>query len=265
MQGEIGLGTYTLKGNECTRVVREAFDLGYHLFDTASAYENHKAIGEALSDLNRDQIRIVSKIWIQGEVDDTDIAGSIERACDKALQELSTEYLDIYLIHWPDRARPLEEMLKSMEQLKKQGKIRQVGVSNFTEHHLQDAYDAGIEIDWNQIEVHPLLSQKRLIDFASAHGTKIMAYRPFGKGKLLKEIPLFSEIGKAHSKTPAQVILRWLVQQGITAIPKASGTEHLKQNLDVFDFTLTEKEVSALDELNRDRRTCEKEFSEFDY
>lgn len=265
MQGEIGLGTYNLKGKECTRVVREALDLGYRLFDTASVYDNHEAIGQAIAGFDRKQVRIVSKIWIHEEVDDADIEGSIDRACEKALQELSTDYLDAYLIHWPDRARPLVKMLRSLEKLKKQGKIKEVGVSNFTERHLQDAYDAGIEIAWNQIEVHPLLSQKRLIDFASSHGTKIMVYRPFGKGKLLQEVPLFSEIGRGHGKTPAQVVLRWLVQQGLTVIPKASSTDHLKENLDVFDFALTEDEVSALDELNRDKRTCNKEFSEFDY
>jgi diketogulonate reductase-like aldo/keto reductase len=265
MLGTLGLGTYTLTGKKCTQVVSDALDLGYRLFDTASAYGNHEAIGGALVGFDRSQIQLISKIWIDEEVDDADIKGSIERACDKALKELSTDYLDAYLIHWPNRSRPMEEMLRCLVDLKQEGKIKAVGVSNFTEHHLQDAYDAGIELSWNQIEVHPLLSQRHLIDFARSHGTKTIAYRPFGKGKLLHEIPLFSEIGDRHGKSPAQVVLRWLLERGLTVIPKASSYEHLKENFDVFDFALTEEETKALDGLNRDFRTCEKEFSEFDY
>lgn len=265
MHPAIGLGTYNLLGKECTRAVREALEIGYRLFDTASMYENHREIGEAISAFDRDKLFLVSKVWIESEVDDADIKGSMTRACEKALRELATPYLDLYLIHWPVRARPLEQMLEAMHGLKGEGKIAAVGVSNFTEHHLQDAYDAGIEIAWNQIEVHPLLSQERLIDFARRHGTETMAYRPFGKGELLADTPLLAEIGKRTSKTPAQVILRWLLQRGVTAIPKASSREHLKENFEVFDFELTEGEMEQINALNCNHRYCEKEFSEFDY
>lgn len=264
-QLKIGLGTYNLQGDTCVHIVREALKMGYRLLDTASAYDNHKAVGEAIGDFDREKLFLVSKIWIEDEVDDADIKGSIEKALDRALKELSTPYLDLYLIHWPKHKRPLNEMLNVMHDLREKGKIRQVGVSNFTEHHLQDAYDGGIAVSWNQIEVHPYLNQSHLIAFARNHGTKTMAYRPFGKGKLMSQTPLFAEIGKRYHKSAAQVILRWFVQKGVVVIPKASSREHLLENISVFDFSLNDEEMKELDQLDEGRRYCDKEFGEFDY
>lgn len=265
MQGEIGLGTYNMLGQECTRAVLEAFEIGYRLIDTASVYGNHEAIGKALREIERSDIRIVSKIWIQDEVDDADLDGSIRSSLARCLDELETDYLDIYLIHWPDRKRDLEGMLKVMDALKEEGKIREIGVSNFTEHHLQDAYDAGIDVAWNQVELHPMLNQKQLVDFSNKHGTQTMSYRPFGKGALLGKHPLFTEIGQRYEKTGAQVILRWIIQQGITVTPKALLKAHMLENFQVLDFALQQDEMDALDGLNANLRTCDKEFSEFDY
>jgi diketogulonate reductase-like aldo/keto reductase len=265
MEGEVGLGTYNMLGQECTRAVLEAFEIGYRLIDTASVYGNHEPIGIALREIDRSDIRIVSKIWIQDEVDDADLDGSIRSSLDRCLNELKTDYLDIYLIHWPDRQRDLEGMLKVMDTLKEEGKICEIGVSNFTEHHLQDAYDAGISVAWNQVELHPMLTQKRLVDFSRQHGTQTMSYRPFCKGDLLNKDPLFAKIGERYDKTGGQVILRWITQQGITVTPKAALKSHLLENFQASNFTLKQDEMDALDELNLNLRTCDKEFSEFDY
>lgn len=265
MQGNVGLGTYNLRGKECTRVVLEALEVGYRLIDTASVYGNHRSISESIKKVNRKDVKIVSKIWIQDEIKDTDIEGSMRVAINKCLEELKTDYLDIYLIHWPDRKRDLVGMLSVMNTLKKEGKILEVGVSNFTEYHLQDVYNSGLGVSWNQVEMHPMLNQKQLIDFSKKHDTKIMAYRPFGKGSLISKHQIFTEIGKRYGKTGAQVILRWIVQQGITVIPKASSKDHLLENFQIFDFTLEKDDMKTLDSLNCNLRTCDKEFSEFDY
>lgn len=254
-----------LSGAVCQRIVRSAVEMGYSLLDTASVYENHRQIAEAIKGFDREKLCIVSKIWIEKEVEDSDILGSIRRACDKACRELGTDYLDLYLIHWPNRSRPLEEMLEAMHQIRHEGKIRFVGVSNFTQHHLQDAYDAGIEVACNQVEVHPLHTQVPLVDFASSHGTKVMAYRPFGKGEIFEKAPLLAEIGRSHGKSAAQVAIRWFIQRKIPVIPKASREDHLRENWEVFSMELTEQEMAQISKLNQNYRTCDQNWSEFDY
>ena len=181
-----------------------ALSVGYRHFDTGFAYENHKAIAKAVKGFPREEIFLTTKIGlgqvtkdlVLKQVDDVHVEESVATACQRALEELETDYIDLLLIHWPDRSQPLEKILQAMHTQKKKGILKFVGVSIYTEHHLQDAYDAGLTVDYNQVEFHPYLYQKRLLDFARSHSTKLIAYRPFGKGELLKEESLFSEIGK---------------------------------------------------------------------
>lgn len=260
MQGKmplIGLGTYQLLGKECIKSVQLALDIGYRHIDTAFSYANHQEIGKAIKGFNREELFITSKFGL-----DTDL--SVEAACDLALKELKTEYLDLMLIHWPDRSLPLEEIYASLTKVAETGKVRSAGVSNFTEHHLHDLFDRGLKVPYNQVELHPYLTQKKLVDFCVKNGTQLISYRPFGKGALLKE-PLFAEIGKKYGKTGAQVILRWIVQQGIPVIPKAASEKHLRENFEIFDFQLTEDEMVKLDQLNRDQRYCDPDWDEFNY
>lgn len=252
-------------GQQCIGIITEALDIGYRHFDTAFAYQNHKEIGKAIQSFDRSSLFISTKLAIGlTQIDDHHIDRSMEAACDLALKELKIDYLDLLMIHWPDRKRPLEAILAAMHKLVEKGKLRFPGVSNYTKHHLQDAYDAGLSVPFNQVEFHPYLYQKDLLDFARAHGTELIAYRPFGKGELLQE-PLFKEIGKRHEKTPAQVVLRWCIQKGIPVIPKASSAKHLEANIDVFDFALSTEEESAIDLLNKNARYCLIEWNEFEY
>jgi diketogulonate reductase-like aldo/keto reductase len=264
----IGLGTWMLKGEECTEVVRTALDLGYRHIDTAFAYENHKDIARALNGVAREDIFITSKIWL-GEPNSNIEVGRIEQsvgdACDRALQELRLDYLDLMLIHWPIRSLPLEEVLAALHKQVDRGVLRQVGVSNYTAHHLQDAYDQGLKVAFNQVEFHPYLYQKELLDFARSHGTELIAYRPLGKGELIPHEPLFGEIGSGHAKSPAQVIFRWLFQKEIPFLAKASSEDHLKENIDIFDFSLSEDEVKRIDGLNKNYRYANTDWAEFDY
>ncbi|MDN3506321.1 MAG: aldo/keto reductase [Simkaniaceae bacterium] len=262
----IGLGTYKLLGDDCIRAVKMALDIGYRHFDTAFAYENHKAIAEAISGFDRSSLFLTTKLAIGlGQIDDSNIETSLEIAVDTALKELRTDYIDLLLIHWPDKTRPIDRILLAMHKLVEKGKIQSPGVSNYTIRHLQDAYDAGLSIPYNQVEFHPYLYQKELLDFARAHGTELIAYRSFGGGKLIDQEPLFTSIGEKYGKTPSQVILRWTIQKNIPVIPKASSKKHLEENFALQDFALNSSEEAALDRLNKNFRYCISEWNEFDY
>ncbi len=253
---QIGLGTWQLRGDECIKVVQWALEMGYTHIDTAHVYENHSAIKKAIKGVDRRGLYITSKIDIEKQVDVAKIQDSVESACELALKELGTDYLDLYLIHFPEQNFPLEEIFLKMEKLAAQGKIVKAGVSNFTIGHLEDLHKSGCIPFANQVEFHPLLNQKDLLDYCLGHGIQLISFRSLGKGKLLSDEPLFDRIGKVYAKTGAQVILRWLIQKKIPVIPKASSKNHLRENLEIFDFSLTPLEMSQLDHLNKNRRYC---------
>ncbi|MBI3258375.1 MAG: aldo/keto reductase [Ignavibacteriae bacterium] len=223
----IGLGTWDLRGNECTKIVQLALELGYRHIDTAHIYQNHQAIKKAIKDFDRRKLYITSKIAVDEQVKVAKPEESVQKACEHALKELGTDYLDLYLIHWPDRNFPLEKIFLSMEKLVEQGKIGKAGVSNYNIHHLEDFRKANCLPFANQVEFHPYLNQKELLDYCHVHHIKLIAFRPLGKGKLLHEEPLFDLIGEKYNKTGVQVILRWLIQKEISVIPKASLKKHL--------------------------------------
>jgi 2,5-diketo-D-gluconate reductase B len=259
----IGLGTWRLTGDLCFSTVKQALDLGYRHIDTAVSYGNHKEIGLAIKGVKREELYLTSKIPIES-VDFSDIQLSVEKICDSALLDLQTDYVDLLLIHSPDHEMPMQEMIFAMEKLRDKGKIKYLGVSNFTMHHIENLLSHEAYISVNQVEFHPYLFQKELLHYCIERHIRLVAYRPFGKGELLSD-PLFSYIGKRVNKSPAQIILRWLVQRGIPAIPKASSIDHLRANLDVFDFMLTEEEMGKIDALHRNIRYCMKDFAEFSY
>ena len=262
---QIGLGTWELRGKECTKVVELALELGYRHIDTAHVYDNHHAIHKAIAGFDRKQLYITSKIAIEEQVDPKNVQESVERACDLALKELGTDYLDLYLIHAPDRTFPLETIFAAMEKLIAQKKIDKAGVSNYTIHHLEDLRKAGYTPFANQVEFHPYLNQNELLEYCRANGITLISFRPFGKGRLLRDEPLFDLLGAKHNKTGAQIILRWLMQKGIPVVPKASSEKHLRDNLDIFDFMLTEEEMFELDRLDRDKRYCRADSPEYQY
>lgn len=253
----IGLGTYQLLGKECANIIAQALEIGYRHIDTAIVYENQKDIGNAVAKINREELFLTSKFFLGG--------GETKELCHQCLKELKTEYLDLFLIHWPDRNYPMKKIVKEMEELKNEGKVRFIGVSNFTEHHLQDLYDAGCKPTFNQVEFHPYLNQKELLSFARNHGTELIAYRPFGKGKLIQDEPLFSQLAEKYQKTPAQIILHWFLQKKIPVIPKASSKKHLEENFFVTDFQLLANEMTQIDELNKNFRYCLPKRNEFEY
>ncbi len=259
----IGLGTYELQGHKCTEIVKRALEIGYRHIDTSIDYENQEAIKKAIKGFERKQLFITSKFELD-MIDLKKIPQSVEATCDLALKQLGTDYLDLYLIHWPFKALPMSEVFKAMELLVKKGKIKKAGVSNFTIHHLENLLNDGHKPAANQVEFHPYLYQKELWQYCKSEGIQLIAYRPLGKGAVLKD-PVLKKIGAAHSKTPGQVVLRWFFQKEIPVIPKASSEKHLIENFNIMDFEFSSHEMHEIEKLHQNKRFCDTEDSEFDY
>ena len=249
----LGFGTWQLKGEQCTQAVEKALEVGYTHIDTADMYHNHEQIKEAIKDVPREQLFITTKFWM------SDLDNPTE-AVKRFLNELGTDYLDLVLLHWPKTGAPMVEALKAVDAMPE---VKNVGVSNFTVTHLKEMLGKGFTPVMNQVEFHPYLYQEELLDFCKEHGIGLTAYSPLARGELLDDQTL-NQIGKARGKTAGQVALRWLIQKNIVAIPKASSTEHIEENFDIFDFELNDDEMAQIDDLNQDKRIIDPDFAEFD-
>jgi diketogulonate reductase-like aldo/keto reductase len=240
----LGLGTWELRGEACKRAVREALDLGYAHIDTAWMYQNQREIGEALREAGADRSRlfITSKVWRTH----LHYEGVLEQM-GETLRDLRAEYVDLFLIHWPNEAVPMAETLRGLQRVFEEGKARSVGVSNFTVRHLEEARRTSkVPISANQIKYHPGAEQRDVLKWCQGHGVAVTAYSPLGRGRALRDAAL-AGIAKRHGKTPAQVALRWLVQKGMAVIPKASSRAHLEENMDVFGWALSPEEMGQID------------------
>jgi 2,5-diketo-D-gluconate reductase B len=257
----LGFGTWQLQGQTCYQAVRTALEIGYRHLDTARAYENHQMVGRAMADsgLPRKDIFLTSKVWL------TDLhKKDLIAACHQALKELKTDYLDLYLIHWPNREIPIKESLEAMNQLKDEGLIKAIGVSNFTIHHLEDALKIGIEITNNQVEFHPSFNQKKLKDFCDRHHLSLTAYSPIGRGEDLK-LAVIKRLADKYKRPPSQVILNWLIQKNIIAIPKATSREHIEDNFKTLEWQLDPKDVELIDNIGTNNRLIRPDFADFEY
>lgn len=244
----IGLGTWKLRGEECEMTVRSALELGYRHVDTADLYYNHMDIARAIESYPREQLFITSKLYIHDLLPDR-----VNAAVPRFLDELKVDYLDLLLIHWPDPNVRMEETLVAMQAFQTQKMVRFIGVSNFVRSHLEALHQFPLAV--NQIEMHPYLQRKTLVAFCQQKGIALTAYRPLAKGALESNETL-QKIGVKYGKTPSQIALKWLVQQGISVIPKASSLKHLKDNLAIFDFILDEQDRQEIDQLDRGQRFC---------
>ncbi len=257
----LGLGTWTLRGEAATRCVEAALRAGYRHIDTASSYENEAAVGVGLraADVPRDRVFVTTKVW------PTDIAGGdLQRSLEASLRRLAVDYVDLALIHWPSKTVPLAQSIKALNEVRKRGLARNIGVSNFTVALVEEAVVLSDHpLACNQIEYHPLLNQDRVLSACRNHGLAVVSYCPLARGSdLFAQAPIARAAG-AHGKTPAQVTLRWHVQQdGVVAIPRSSHAARIGENLDVFDFELDAAEMAAIDALRpRHLRICDFEFS----
>lgn len=246
----LGLGTWMLSGTACAERVEEALRMGYRHIDTAQMYGNEADVGRAMSrsGIDRGEIFLTTKLALEN-LRHAEVLASTRAS----LSRLQTDYVDLLLIHWPSEEVPLEETLGAMLELRDRGRVRHLGVSNFPPARLERAL-AHAPIVCNQVEYHPYLSQGVLLATLRGHGLALVAYSPLARGRVARERVL-QQIGDAHGKTPAQVALRWLVQQpAVGVIPKAASSRHLNENLRIFDFTLSSPEIARIDALHRGER-----------
>jgi diketogulonate reductase-like aldo/keto reductase len=254
----LGLGTFELTGPEGEDAIRTAIDLGYRQIDTAIRYGNEAEVGRAVraSGVPRDELFVTSKIWFD------DLAPeAVARRTGETLDRLGFDHVDLLLVHWPSKDIPLGETLAAFAEERARGRTRLIGVSNFTCALLDEALDTHkADLFCNQVEYHPFLSQEKLLARTRRAGMLLNAYQPIARGKVFG-CEALEAIGRRYAKSPAQVALRWLIQQdGVGAIPRSSRPENLRANLAVFDFALTPAEMAAIHGLASGRR-----FSDFDW
>lgn len=255
----LGLGTFQASGDTCRNAVRTALEIGYRHVDTARMYKNEDRVGLGIKDvgLPREDLFLTTKLQT-GALDEK----GVHQSCERSLNELQLDYIDLLLIHWPEESVPLETTLGAMTDLKRSGRIRHLGVSNFTMAWMKEAVEKSEEpIFCNQIEYHPFLEEDDVLAFCREYGIALVAYSPLARGRVVKDETL-KNIGKKHGKTAAQVALRWLVSQpGVVAIPKGSSEEHIRDNIDIFDFELTDEDFTAVAALEKHERLIDPDFA----
>ncbi|MDQ0678261.1 2,5-diketo-D-gluconate reductase A [Arthrobacter pascens] len=265
---QLGFGLYKVPTAEASALVAMALGAGYRHFDTAAMYRNETGVargisslsgsdggtggsGESSPGLSREDVFVTTKVWNDDQGYDATL-----RAFDTSMVNLGLDYIDMYLIHWPCARRGLfTETYRALETLYREGKVRAIGVCNFQPTHLDRLLQtAEVVPAVNQIELHPWLQQEELRDKHHGLGIRTEAWSPLGRGKVVAD-PVVLACAAEHGRTPAQVILRWHIQLGNIAIPKASSEDRIKENLDVFGFELSDHDMAALAELDRGQRT----------
>jgi len=245
----LGFGTFELDGDTCHHMVSEALEIGYRHIDTAQAYRNERAVGSALqeSDVSRDDVFITTKIWPDNYRD-----GDLQRSVERCLERLAVDAVDLLLLHWPSPDVPLEETMGALNAVKAAGRTRHIGISNFTSTQIDEAVRlSDAPLVTNQVEYHPYLDQRPVLEALRRHDMSLTAYAPLAQGQVIGDDTL-AEIGRSHGKSAGQVTLRWLLQQpGVMAIPRTSSPEHLKTNFDVMDFELDDEQMSRISALHR--------------
>jgi 2,5-diketo-D-gluconate reductase A len=251
---QLGLGVYKVENELAAPLVAHALENGYRLIDTASMYENEVGVGEGIraSGLPREEVIVATKFWMDGLGFENTL-----KEFDKSLKALKLDYLDLYLIHWPAPKRGLlyVDSWKAMEKLKNEGVIRSIGVCNFHTHHIDEILKVAEHVPvLNQVELHPWLTQEKVLEYDSSHRIVTQAWSPLARGKILEE-PMLETMAKKHGKSVAQVVLRWHIQRGVAVIPKSNSKQRIIENMNVFDFELSSEEVEAITALNTNFRT----------
>lgn len=250
---QLGFGVWQVPDEEAETAVATALEAGYRSIDTAAIYGNEQGTGKAIaaSGLPREELFVTTKLWNADQGYDSTL-----RAFDTSLEKLGLDFVDLYLIHWPTPERDLYvDTYKAFEKLHADGRIRAIGVSNFLPQHLQRLIgETSVVPAVNQIELHPHLQQNAAREYHAEQGVATEAWSPLGQGKGLLEVPAIVAIARKHGRTPAQVVLRWHIQLGNVVIPKSVTPSRIKENIEVFDFSLDTEDLAAISALNEDRR-----------
>ncbi|PBC94874.1 Aldo/keto reductase [Streptomyces sp. OV198] len=250
---QLGFGVWQVPDDEAEQAVATALESGYRSIDTAAIYGNEEGTGKAIatSGIPREELFVTTKLWNSDQGYDSTL-----RAFDTSLEKLGLDYLDLYLIHWPLPTRgKYIDTYKAFEKLYTDGRIKAIGVSNFYPEYLEQLIEATSVIPAvNQIELHPHLQQHAVREYHAQQGIATEAWSPLGSGKGLLEVPAIVAIAQKHNRTPAQIVLRWHIQLGNVVIPKSVTPSRIKENIDVFDFSLDTEDIAAISALNEDRR-----------
>ncbi len=251
---KLGLGVWAVDASDTQRVVEEALELGYRHIDTAAAYGNEEGVGKAVaaSGLPRDEVFVTTKL--PNHEHGTDVVRDSFRS---SLDRLGLDSVDLYLIHWPvPSSNRYVETWQTFEELGAEGLVRSIGVSNFLPEHLERLLTETDTVPAvNQIELHPIFQQRDVVEYSRSKGIEIEGWSPLGAGRYdLAAMPPIAAAAEAHGKTPAQVVLRWHLQRDVIVFPKSSHAERLRQNFELFDFELTEEQLTAIDALDRNER-----------
>jgi len=250
---QFGLGVYLAKrGRACKRAVIWALEAGYRHFDTAASYGNEKDVGKAIrnSGIKREEVFITTKLWNEDQGYDNTL-----KAFDKSLKTLNTDYIDLYLIHWPVKEKRADSW-KALEKIYESGYCRSIGVSNYMINHLQELFTyANIIPALNQVEFSPFLYEKTLLDYCTKNKIILGAYAPLTRMKKLDD-PNLKSISKSLNKTTAQVLLRWAIEHDLVVTPKTVNKERIFENANIFNFCLQEENMRILDNMNEDFRAC---------
>ena len=242
----IGFGTYKSGSDEETsEIIKNALNLGYKLIDTASFYNNEIGIGKGIkeSGLNREDIFLVTKLWNEDHGYDKTI-----KAFNESLKKLQVDYIDLYLIHWPNKLN--NETWRAFEDLYESGKVKAIGVCNFKECHLEELKkSAKIMPMVNQVEIHPFTIKNNIVNYCNDNNIKVIAWSPISRGRVL-ENELMIELAQKYNKSIVQIVLRWHMQRGIIPIPKSSNKDRIKDNIDVFDFEICSEDMKRINELD---------------
>lgn len=256
----IGFGTWQLQGEECYKPTLKALEIGYRHIDTADRYGNHAEVARAIKDsgLKRAEFKLTTKI--RTGVSKAEVLESGKRF----LEELQIPYIDLLLIHWPNREMPIQETLEAMNELKQEGVIKAIGVSNFTIHHLEDALKTGVEFVNNQIELRPSFNQKELREFCAKNNITVTSYSTIKQGMDF-ENPVIQELTKKYNVSPAQVVLNWAISQNIIVIPRSTKPERIEDNFHAQDWEMDPEDIEKLNNIPQGERQTKPEWAEFDY
>ncbi len=249
---KLGLGTWPMKGEDCTSGVQSALELGYRHIDTAAMYGNEEAVGAALAKTTvpRAEIHVTTKVW-----HDQLAPEAMRRSLEDSLRKLQLDYVDLFLIHWPSPDMDLPRAIEGLVALRDAGKARAIGVSNFPVALMEQALQTGAPLACNQVEYHPMLDQSAVIDFTRAHDMGVTAYAPIARNKV-SEIPELKRVAEKHNATPVQITLKWLIDQpNVSAVPKAAGAERQKANLDCLAIKLDDEDRALIAKIPKDGRT----------
>jgi len=257
----IGFGTWTLEGAQAAELVAGAIGDGYRHIDTAAMYGNEEAVGEGMraAGLPREDIFLTTKVWHTNLAD-----GELQRSVETSLNKLGFDHVDLALIHWPSKTVPLADSIKALNAVRDAGMARHIGVSNFPTALIDQAVAvSAAPLACNQVEYHPCLNQDKVIDACRKHGMAVISYCPLFRGGDIFTSEIIAGLTEKHGKTPAQIVLRWHIQQsGIGAIPRSTNPGRIRENLAITDFTLDAGDMAAIGSFqSRNERICDFDFS----